>query len=107
METELGGRAYSGVIPVTVTEKAVSPDTSSDTTPIAPPDSSDAPKTGDSTPGASDIVNISDKPGESSEENTDQATLSMPTIALIAAGTAAVIVGGIIGIVIAHSKKKQ
>ena len=107
VETELGGRAYSSVIPVTVTEKTASPDTSSDTTPTAPPDSSDAPKTGDSTPGASDIVNISDKPGESSGENTDQATLSMPTIALIAAGTAAVIVGGIIGIVIAHSKKKQ
>lgn len=107
VETELGGRAYSSVIPVTVTEKTVSPDTSSDTTPTASPDSSDALKTGDSTPGASDTVNTSDKPGDSSRENTDQATLSTPTIALVIAGTAAVIIGGITGIVIAHSKKKR
>lgn len=107
VETELGGRAYSSVIPVTVTEKTISPDASSDTTPTAPPDSSDAPKTGDSTSGVSDTINTSDKPVDSSGESTDQATLSMPTIALIVAGTAAVIVGGITGIVIVHSKKKQ
>ena len=107
VETELGGRAYSSVIPVTVTEKAVPPDTASDTTPTAPPDSSDAPKTGDSTSGVSDTINTSDKPVDSSGESTDQATISAPTIALIVAGTAAVIAGGITGIVIVHSKKKQ
>ncbi len=105
VETELGGRAYSSVITVTVTEKTVCPDTSSETTPTASPDSSDAPKTGDITPGTSDTANPSDKQGGSSGENPDKEDPSVTTIALSAVGAAAVTACIIAAIVIVRKKR--
>ena len=116
METGFGGRAYSSVIPVIVTEKAVSAETStkssdtertSDPTPTTSPDRAGQSAAIGSTPETGGQDNNPEKTRIPSESNTRNAVPSPLTIALSAAGGVAVVGTGIAGIIMAHRKKKH
>ena len=116
VETDFGGRAYSSVIPVIVTEKTVSAETStkssdtestSDPTPSASPDRSGQSAAIGSAPETSGQDNASEKAGIPPESNADNAVLPPLMIALSAAGGVAVVGGGIAGMIVARRKKKH
>ena len=116
VETGFGGRAYSSVIPVIVTEKAVSAETStkssdtertSDPTPTTSPDRAGQSAAIGSTPETGGQDNNPEKTRIPSESNTRNAVPSPLTIALSAAGGVAVVGTGIAGIIMAHRKKKH
>ncbi len=116
VETDLGGRAYSSVIPVIVTEKTVSAETStkpsetertSDPTPTTSPERAGQSVAISGTPETSGQDNASEKAGIPPESNTSNTVLSPLTIALSAAGGMAVVGGGIAGIILIRRKKKH
>lgn len=111
VETSLGGRAYSSVIPVTVTPKKAPPSESS--TPSGTGGSS-APQTsspesagpngnGVSQPAANDPGDSEDR----SENLPDKTRFSPLKVALAAAGGMAAVGGGITGIIIARKKRSN
>lgn len=111
VETSLGGRAYSSVIPVTVTPKKAPPSESS--TPSSTGGSS-APQTsspesagpngnGVSQPAANDPGDSEDR----SENLPDKTRFSPLKVALAAVGGMAAVGGGITGIIIARKKRSN
>lgn len=117
VETSLGGRAYSSVIPVTVVGKAA-PTATSPTKAAAEQTASSAPpaSTGGSAETTEAItgesaavsqVDTSEMPGETTEKNTDKTGSSPKKIALIAVPGVAVLGGGTAAAVILSRKKKK